>query len=188
MSKLDADSLRFEDCRGQTYDNAAVMAGRRTGVQTRIREKNPRALYDPCDSHSLNLVGVHAAHVDPVMITFFGTIERIFTFFTSSTHRWEVMKQHVELAIKLDCDTRWSSKCDAVEAVCMQIDSVVDALEHLQGNACENSDTRADAGILLRNILAYNFLVLGPTAILEIRPAGHQSDSEKVARSKDELS
>jgi len=100
LSKLDADSLRFEDCRGQTYDNAAVMAGRRTGVQTRIREKNPRALYDPCDSHSLNLVGVHAAHVDPVMITFFGTIERIFTFFASLTHPWQVMKQHVELAIK----------------------------------------------------------------------------------------
>jgi hypothetical protein len=162
LSKLDADGLRVEDCRGQTYDNAAVMAGRRTGVQTRIREKNPRALYVPCDSHSLNLVGVHAAHVDPVMVTFFGTIERIFTFFASSTHRWEVMKQHVELAIKRDCDTRWSSKCDAVEAVCMQIDSVVDALEHLQDNACENADIRPDAGILLRSILTFNFLVLLP--------------------------
>ena len=44
----------------------------------------------------------------------------------------------------------------------MQIDSVVDALEHLQDNACENSDIRADAGILLRNILTFNFLVLLP--------------------------
>jgi len=131
-------------------------------VQTRIREKNPRALYVPCDSHSLNLVGVHAAHVDPVMVTFFRTIGRIFTFFASSTHRWEVMKQHMELAIKHDCDTRWSSKCDAVEAICMRIDSVVDALEHLQDNACKNSDTRADAGILLHNILTYNFHVLLP--------------------------
>ena len=70
LSKLDADGLRVEDCRGQTYDNAAVMAGRRTGVETRIRKKNPRVLYVPCDSHSLNLVGVHAAHVNPVMVTF----------------------------------------------------------------------------------------------------------------------
>jgi len=31
-----------------------------------------------------------------------------------------------------------------------------------QDNACENSDTRVDAGILLRNILTYNFLVLLP--------------------------
>jgi len=70
LSKLDADGLRVEDCRGQTYDNAAVMAGRRTGVQTSIREMNPRALYVSCDSHCLNLVSVHAAHVDPVMVTF----------------------------------------------------------------------------------------------------------------------
>ena len=58
----------------------------------------------------------------------------------------------MEPAIKRDCDTRWSSKCDAVEAVCVQIDSVVDALEHLLDNA----------GILLRNILTFNFLVLLP--------------------------
>ena len=162
MSKLDADSLRVKDYRGQTYDNVAVMAGRRTGVQTRIRKKNFRALYVPCDSHSLNLVGVYAAHVDPMMVTYFGTIERIFTLFASSTHRWEVMKQHVELAIKRDGNTRWSLKCDALEAVCMQIDSVVDALEHLQDNTCKNSDTRADVGILFRNILTYNFHVLMP--------------------------
>ena len=38
----------------------------------------------------------------------------------------------------------------------MQIDGVV---EHLRDNACENSDTRADAGILLRNVISFNFLV-----------------------------
>ena len=67
--------------------------------------------------------------------------------------------QNWEIRIKRDCDTRWSSKCDTVEAVCKQIDSVVGALEHLQENACENSDTRADTGIVLRNILTFNFLV-----------------------------
>ena len=51
---------------------------------------------------------------------------------------------------------RWSSKCDAVEAVCMHIDGVVDALEHHRDTACENCDTRADAGILLRNVLSFN--------------------------------
>ena len=49
-----------------------------------------------------------------------------------------------------------------VEAVCMQIDGAVDALEHLRDNACENSVTRADAGILLRNVLSFNFIVLLP--------------------------
>jgi len=63
LRKLETDGLPIEDCRAHTYDGAAVMAGHRTGVQTRIREKNPRAVYVPCDNHSLNLVGVQAARV-----------------------------------------------------------------------------------------------------------------------------
>ena len=53
-----------------------------------------------------------------------------------------------------------------MEAVCLQINSVVNALEHFQDNACKNSDTRANAGrpILFRNFFTYrpNFLVLLP--------------------------
>jgi hypothetical protein len=39
---------------------------------------------------------------------------------------------------------------------------VVDALEQLRDNADENSDTRADAGSLLHNVLNFSFLVLLP--------------------------
>ena len=34
LSKLDADGLRVEDCRGQTYDNAAVINGRASNGRT----------------------------------------------------------------------------------------------------------------------------------------------------------
>jgi len=84
LGKLDTDGLPIVDCRGQTYDNAAVMVGRRTGVQTRIRKKNPRAIYVPCDSHSLNLVGIHAACADPVMVTFSGLSESLLFFLNTS--------------------------------------------------------------------------------------------------------
>ena len=40
---------------GQGYDGASTMAGHVTGVQTRIREKYPRAIYIHCSSHLLNL-------------------------------------------------------------------------------------------------------------------------------------
>jgi len=36
--------------------------------------------------------------------------------------------------------------------------------------------------------VTFSLIISRLTAILEIRHAGHQSDSEKVARSKDELS
>jgi len=83
-----------------------------------------------------------------MMITFFGTIDKIFMYFSSSTHRWQILKEHAEVSVKRECDTRWSSKFDAVEAVFTQVNGVVDALEHLRDNPHEHSTTRADAGIL----------------------------------------
>ena len=42
-------------CRGQVYDGAANMQGRRTGVATRIKSEQPAALPVHCCAHSLNL-------------------------------------------------------------------------------------------------------------------------------------
>ena len=41
----------------------------------------------PCAAHTLNLVGVHAASVSAMMVTFFGrpTVQAIFNFFSAST-------------------------------------------------------------------------------------------------------
>ena len=42
-------------CRGQAYDGASNMQGRRTGVATRVRNEQPAALPVHCCAHSLNL-------------------------------------------------------------------------------------------------------------------------------------
>jgi hypothetical protein len=69
--KLERDGLNLEDCRGQSYDNQATMAGVHSGVQKRILDLNPLAVFVPCNNHSLSLVGVHAAHVNVQALTFF---------------------------------------------------------------------------------------------------------------------
>ena len=48
-------NLSLAQCRGQCYDGAAVMQGRRNGVAAQILQVEPRALYTHCYSHSLNL-------------------------------------------------------------------------------------------------------------------------------------
>ncbi|CAB4033382.1 Hypothetical predicted protein, partial [Paramuricea clavata] len=48
-------NLTIDDCRWQTYDGAANMAGSRSGVAARISLENPRALYIHCGNHSLDL-------------------------------------------------------------------------------------------------------------------------------------
>lgn len=40
----------------QGYDVASVMSGHRSGVQTRVREFAPLAVYIHCYAHVLNLV------------------------------------------------------------------------------------------------------------------------------------
>lgn len=54
--KLASLDLCLSDCRGQSYDNGANMVGHKQGVQARILEENPRALFLPCCAHSLNLL------------------------------------------------------------------------------------------------------------------------------------
>ena len=44
-SKLQVDTLNFDDCRSQMYDNAAVMSGYLIGVQARLVDKNPKAAF-----------------------------------------------------------------------------------------------------------------------------------------------
>lgn len=56
------------------------MAGKYQGVQAHIKNVNEFARYVPCAAHNLNLVGLHAAEVSP-LITFFGIVEKVFTFF-----------------------------------------------------------------------------------------------------------
>ena len=54
---LEKENIDITNCRAQTYDNAANMSGKYSGVRARIKELNDLALYVPCVDYSLNLVG-----------------------------------------------------------------------------------------------------------------------------------
>ena len=47
--------LPFSKLRGQCYDMAAAMAGKKSGVATQIQKLEPRALYTHCYGHALSL-------------------------------------------------------------------------------------------------------------------------------------
>jgi hypothetical protein len=69
--ELEGDGLNLEDSRGQSYDTQTTMAGVHSDVQKRISDLNPLAVFVPCNNHSVNLVGVHAAHVNVQELAFF---------------------------------------------------------------------------------------------------------------------
>lgn len=149
--------IDVQNCRGQAYDNALVMSGRLSGVQTRIKEINPKADFANCTNHSLNLAGSYAASVAVNSITFFGTVERVYVFFSSSTHRWDVLKSVVKRNVKRIVETRWSARCDAVKALKESFSEILDVLEDLTADN-ENANTRTDAALLLSSLQSFPFI------------------------------
>ncbi len=45
----------------QTYDEASMMSSELNGMQARIKEKVPEAVFTHCYAHKLNLVLLHSA-------------------------------------------------------------------------------------------------------------------------------
>ena len=64
-------------------------------------------------------------------IIFFGTLERMFSFFAASTHRWDVLIEHTGMPVKRLSTTRWSAHRAAVKPVKDKFDECVAAIEAL---------------------------------------------------------
>ena len=60
VSTLQGVGLEIENVTGQGYDGAANMSSDNVGVQRRIRESSPKAVYVHCSGNFLNLVISHS--------------------------------------------------------------------------------------------------------------------------------
>ncbi|XP_026438769.1 zinc finger MYM-type protein 1-like isoform X2 [Papaver somniferum] len=130
--------LNIDDIRGQGYDNGTNMKGKHKGVQARLLEINPRAFYTPCACHSLNLILCDMAKSCPKGLSFFESIQRIYTLFSASTNRWDLFKEKIGekgLTLKPLCDTRWESRVASIKAIRYQAPEIRKALEKLRDSS-----------------------------------------------------
>ena len=135
------------------------MKGHKSGVQARLLERNSRAFFTPCVCHNFNLVLGDMAKTCPDAMTFFGTLQRIYTIFASSTKRWTVFKKHVKgLSVKPLSETRWECRMDSVKAVRYQATEVCDALEEL-AECTDDAQGKSEAESLASQMRSYKFLV-----------------------------
>ena len=88
---------------------------------------------------------------------FFAVVERIYFFFSASTHRWEVLLKYVPNVVKRVTDTRWSAHDEAVKALQQYFIDVVGALNQLCDQN-ENIDTRGQARGILDAIQRFSFV------------------------------
>ncbi|KAI2668982.1 Zinc finger MYM-type protein 1 [Labeo rohita] len=87
LTRLEELGIPFDDCRGQSYGKGANMKGKNKGVQARLLEKNPRALFVPCGAHTLNLVVCDAAKGSLDAMSYFGVLQKFYTLFSASSQR-----------------------------------------------------------------------------------------------------
>ncbi|XP_048447293.1 uncharacterized protein LOC125480448 [Pyrus x bretschneideri] len=109
--------LDIDDVKGQCYDNGSNMKGRHQGVQKRLLDINPRAMYTPCGCHSLNLTLCNMENSCGKAKDFFGTVQQqvqgLITYFEKyiKTRFVEAMMNAKKLAIEMEIDPVLPEKC-----------------------------------------------------------------------------
>ena len=141
--------VAISDCRGQSYDNASNMSGKYKGVQARLTDVNKLAEFVPCSAHSLNLVGTCAAECCVYAVSFFGMVQAVFNFFSTSTHRWAVLSACIDgIVPKSLSTTRCSARADATCALRKNYSGIRSALQQLANDTDQTATTRNDANSL----------------------------------------
>ncbi|KAL4142232.1 hypothetical protein QTP88_004731 [Uroleucon formosanum] len=151
LNKLNRIGIDLKDCRGQAYDNGANMKGQYKGVQSRIIAKNPRAYFSPCACHNLNLLLGDIAKSSTVAVGFFGTIQRIYCLFASSTKRWESYEFILSLIIWYEVLVEVNTVSKTLQNINIHLDKcsnllngLIQILKSFRMNGFESSKIKAN--------------------------------------------
>lgn len=127
IATIEELGMCMSDIRGQGYDGAANMAGAKSGVQKRIRDIQPKAVYTHCAGHSLNLAVVSSCSL-PVIRNCIDKIKSFTIWVTYSPKREELLKKVYHMGdasltshnpLLNVCITRWVENIDGWERFCL---------------------------------------------------------------------
>ena len=81
LKALSAAGLYDVPTIARAYDGAGVMSGKHNGVQKKIRDLHPAAVYMHCMAHKLNLVIVASCMTTRQVVIFFDNLQSLYVFF-----------------------------------------------------------------------------------------------------------
>ena len=152
--------LNINDIRRQGYDNGSNMKGKHQGVQKRLIDINPRALYMSRACHCLNLTLCDMIKSCGKAVLFFEIVQRIYVLFAGSTKRWNVLLEHVpSLTVKSLSNTRWESRIKSVTAIRYQATELRLALSELHHASDIEPKDKSDAKNLFDALGSFEFLL-----------------------------
>lgn len=176
ISACNIVGLSLHNLRGQGYDGCAAMKGHLNGVQTRISEIYPKALYTHCASHSLNLALSDSCSIQPIT-NCFGTVKEVLAFFSRSAKRVAALQNtidHPELSgiyksklISL-CETRWVERHDSILQFTEMLLPIVTTLEIIEDSSDGESSSKSyilqtamkETGFLVSLFIAESILAI----------------------------
>ena len=117
------------------FDGAATFAGKKSGVQARLKKHAPHSVFVHCHCHKLQLACVQSANSTEGIKHVYTTLTTLWNFFHYSPKRCQNLKEIQKVLdipqlkiVKLS-DTRWLSHEKCVSTVKKCYGAIVSALE-----------------------------------------------------------
>ena len=163
LETLSSWGLDLDQMRGQGYDGAANMSGRFRGVQAKIKEKYPKALFTHCHSHCLNLVVGEACQL-PALGKTIRTIKEVIVFISSSPKRMlcltnaisALLPKEKRTRLKALCETRWVQRHESIALFHQMYSPILHALADVEASGDSISSDKADG--FLRKLRTMEFV------------------------------
>ena len=160
-------NLKLEDCRGQCYDGAGNMAGKFSGLSSRILSLNPLALYTHCSSHRLNLTVAASCQIQ-IVRNMMDHVTSISSFFSNSPKRQLLLEDmvkkftpHSKHTKLLDvCKTRWVLRIDGLDRLLEMHSAVAETMFLIRDNDDGSWSTSASEADSLSSIItSFDFII-----------------------------
>lgn len=129
-------NLSLLHCRGQAYDGASNMQGKRSGVATRIRKEQPAAIPMHCFAHCLNLCLQDASKKLVYVRDALQTVREISNLIRYSPKRLHLFSKKLQISeggvtLKPLCPTRWTARTSAIHAILINYSLLIEMLEEV---------------------------------------------------------
>ena len=147
-------NLPLSLCRGQAYDGASAMQGKRKGLATLIKNEVPAALPVHCLAHSLNLCLQDVAREIQLLRDAMDIVREIVGLINYSPKRTHLFNEKLlqsdgpKCGIKPLCPTRWTVRTEAMDAVIKQYSVILETMEEI------HRTTRDEYGLKAGGVLA----------------------------------
>lgn len=126
---------------GQTYDGASVMSGHVNGLQKKVLDEYPLAIFTHCYAHVLNLVLQQGLSNIKECRIFFQTLGGLAAFFSKSSKRVHALQQFVARKLPTVAPTRWNFTSRLSNTVQKYRPQLVEFFQHIITESSADWDT-----------------------------------------------